>query len=189
MHIALLTLLATPTWGEIIDRVVVVVDGKFIITLSDVRKERVIETALGSDPGSDEAVANMLVEKHLVEQQIDQFLPIDIPDSDVAERLRTIQTPDGVSDREIQEAIKAKLRRAAFMDQKFGQFRTSAEEEAQYYEKTFLPELQRRGEPVQPLEAVIDLVRQNLLVERMFSEFDAWLAELKKRTTIEKILQ
>ena len=188
--VALLTLVAVPGWSEIIDRVVVVVDDNFIITLSDIRKERVIETALGSDPGSDEAVANMLVDKHLVEQQIDQFRPIDIPESEVVERLRTIQTPDGVSDREIQEAVKAKLRRAAFMNQKFGQFiRVSEEEEAEYYEKILAPELQRRGEPIPPLEAVLDKVRQNLILERMVDEFDAWLAELKKRITIEKILQ
>jgi hypothetical protein len=176
--------------GEVIDRIVVVVNDRFIITLSDIRKERAIQSALGSDLGSDEAVADWLVEKQLIEEQITQFLNVEIPESLVAEQMRSIKTPPGISDREIRQAVEAKLRRSEFMNQRFGQFvRVSDEELADYFEKTLAPEFRLRGEPVPPLETVSDMVRRNVMIERMNKEFDDWREELIGRATIEKIPQ
>ena len=192
MIAALLLLAAFPLFGEIIDRIVVVVDNKFIITLSDIRKARVIESAFGSDLGSDEAVADFLVEKHLVEEQIAQFRTFEIPDALVAERLQAIRTPVGVSDREIRDAVVAKLRRTEFTKQRFGQFIPVSDEELRnYYEKILIPELRLRGEAIPPLEneKVAAAVREYVILERMLGEFNDWLAELKGRATIEKIPQ
>jgi hypothetical protein len=176
--------------SEVIDRIVVVVDERFIITLSDIRKARAIESALGSDLGNDDAVADLLVEKRLVEEQISQFRTIEIPESEVAERLSTIKKPEGVTSGELREAVESKLRRSAFIGRRFGQFiRPSDQEVADYYQKTLIPELQRRGEPIPALETVSERIREEVIRERMFDEFNDWLAELRKGTTIEKIPQ
>src|SRR5262245_17494182 len=71
--LTLIVLLAPTVYGEILDRIVAVIDDRFIITLSDVRKERAIESALGGNPGSDESIVDALIERHLVEEQISQF--------------------------------------------------------------------------------------------------------------------
>jgi hypothetical protein len=188
--VAFCILAASSLLGEVIDRIVVVVNGKFIITLSDIRKERAIQAALGSDLGNDEAVADWLVEKQLIEEQITQFLSAEIPENLVAEQLSNIKTPAGVSEKEIRQAVESKLRRGEFMNQRFGQFvRVSDEELANYYEKTLAPEFRLRGEPVPPLESVSEMVRRNVIIERMNNEFNTWREELVGRATIEKIPQ
>src|SRR5688572_28395191 len=70
---SLIFLLGTAVHGEILDRIVAVIDDRFLITLSDVRKERTIQSAFGRDAGTDEAIVDALVERHLVEDQIAQY--------------------------------------------------------------------------------------------------------------------
>ena len=71
--LALILLVAPIVYGEILDRIVAVIDDKFIITLSDVRKERAIQSALGGSAGSDESIVDALIERHLVDQEIAAF--------------------------------------------------------------------------------------------------------------------
>lgn len=174
--------------GEVLDRIVVIIDDSFIITLSDIRQERAIQSAFGRNPGNDEAVTDALIEKHLVEDQIAQFREIEVSETAVAERLRTITKPANVSDRELREAVAGELRRNAFMNERFGEFiRVSDEEVRKYYEETLVPELRLRGQPIPPVEQVTEGVRQNVIAEKMKVEVDAWLMELQRRSTIEKI--
>ena len=79
-----------PAFGEVLDRIVAVIDDSFIVTLSDIRKERAIQAVIGNDAGSDDAIADALVERHLVEEQISQFRDIEIPEQEITERLRLI---------------------------------------------------------------------------------------------------
>jgi len=187
---ALLLLLVLPAVGEVLDRIVAVIDDKFIITLSDLRKERAIQSALGSNSGSDEALAEALIERHLVEEQIAQFLEIEVSEDVVAERLRSIGTPPGVSSQEIREAVVGALRRRQFMIERFQQFiRVSDDELQKYYEEVYAPEVRRRGERLPPLAEVVEAIRENKVAEKMNEEVDSWLKELRRRSRVEKILQ
>ena len=187
---ALLLLLVLPAVGEVLDRIVVVIDDKFIITLSDLRKERAIQSALGSNSGSDEALAEALIERHLVEEQIAQFLEIEVSEDVVAERLRSIGIPPGVSSQEIREAVVGALRRRQFLIERFQQFiRVSDDELQKYYEEVYAPEVRRRGERLAPLEEVVEAIRENKVAEKMNEEVDSWLKELRRRSRVEKILQ
>src|SRR6187399_2523006 len=102
---AVLLLLALPALGEVLDRIVAVVDDKFLVTLSDIRKERAIQAALGSNPGDDDAIVDALIERHLVEDQIAQFLEIEVPENAVNERLRQIGNQPGVSPQDLRETL------------------------------------------------------------------------------------
>ena len=186
--VAGLLLMETSILGEVLDRIVVIIDNAFIITLSDIRKERAIQSAFGRPPGDDESIANDLIEKHLVEQQIVQFREIEVSEAAVEERLRTVRRPAGVSDKDFRETVVGELRVNDFMNERFRQFiRVSDEELMKYYEETFVPALRLRGEPVPPPEQGMEAVRQNVIVEKMNKEVDSWMAELKRRSSIEKI--
>ena len=187
---ALLLLLAQPLFGEVLDRIVAIIDNKFIITLSDIRKERAIQTALSTDAGTDDAIAEALIERHLVEDQIAQFLEIEVPEDLVTERLRSIGNAPGVSTQDLRQALVGELRRRQFMIERFQQFiRVSDEEIQQYYNDVYAPEARRRGEPVLPLEQVAEQIRQNKIAEKTNEEVGSWLMELRRRSRIEKISQ
>jgi hypothetical protein len=79
---------------------VIVINDRFIITLSDIQKERALQLALGtSDLGNDEEVAKSLEEKYLVEEQMAQFTPIEITEERIEERLREIKDSRGFRSR------------------------------------------------------------------------------------------
>jgi len=186
--IALLFLLVMPLFGELLDRIVVVIDDESIITLSDIRKERVIQSALGASPGTDDEIVEALIERHLVEGQIAQFLEIEVAEAPVEERLRMIGNPPGVSIEDLRKAVIDELRRRQFMIERFQQFiRVSEEELQQYYNEVFAPEVRRRGERLPPLEEVREEIRRNKVALKMNDEVGSWLAELRRRSTIEKI--
>jgi hypothetical protein len=188
--VGLLLVWALPAFGELLDRIVVVIDDSFIITLSDIRKERAIQSAIGYGAGSEDTVAEALIERHLVEEQIAQFREIEIPEQEVTERLRLIGNHAGVSDDDLRAAVTGELRRHEFMVERFEQFiRVSDEELLKYFNETYAPELRRRGEPVPPAEEGMQEVRQNVVALKVNEEIEVWLNDLKRRSLIEKIPQ
>jgi hypothetical protein len=189
IRILALILLLTPTvYGEILDRIVAVIDDRFIITLSDVRKERAIQSAFGANPGSDESIVDALIERHLVEEQIAQFRDIEVPEDTIAQRLQSLQVPPGVSIQDLKNTLIGEFRRRQFMMERFEQFiRVSDEELRKYYDEVYAPEARQRGERVAPMDEVTDAIRQNRILEKMNEEVGSWLIELKRRSIIEKI--
>jgi parvulin-like peptidyl-prolyl isomerase len=179
---------AQPLWGEIIDRVAVIIDNDFIITLSDIRKERAVQKSLGGVADDDDAVAEALIERHLVEEQIALFREVEIDEQAVNERLRGIQPADGVSVDELRDAIRAELRRYEFSVQRFRPFiRVTDDELRKYFEEIAIPALRKNGEPIPTVEQGMLAVRPVVIAEKMNKEVDLWLADLRRRSTIEKI--
>ena len=117
--LALTALFPVHARAEVLDRVVAVIDGTSIITLSDIRKERSIQTALGTMPGSDDEVLNSLIERHLISEQLAQFRVIEVDEADVTERLRAVTPPQGVSSAELRQAVIEEMRRFEFLVQRF----------------------------------------------------------------------
>jgi len=186
--LSVILLLAPVVYGEILDRIVAVIDDRFIITLSDVRKERSIESALGGNPGSDESIIDALIERHLVEEEIAQFRNIEVPEDAIAQRLRSIQVPPGISTEDLRDVLVGEFRRRQFMMERFEQFvRVSDDELRRYYDEVYTPEARARGERVAPLEEVSEAIRQNRALEKTNEEVGSWLMELRRRSVIEKI--
>ena len=186
--LTLILMLGSGVSGEILDRIVAVIDDRFIITLSDVRKERAIQAALGRDGGSEDSILDALIERHFVDEQIAQFREIEVPENAVSERLERLRAPQGISSEDLRGALIGEYRRAQFMIERFQQFiRVSDEELQQYYNDVYVPEVRNRGGRVQPLDEVVDAIRQNKAAEKMNEEVTSWLMELRRRSTIEKI--
>ena len=124
---------AVPCLAEVIDKIVVVVNDKFIITLSDIQKERTTQLVFGTDLGDDDSVANALVDKYLAEEQMTRYRGIEIPEERVQEQLKAIEDSRGLSPDEVREAVIAKLRRAEFAKQRFAPFIRVSDEELRKY--------------------------------------------------------
>jgi len=188
---ALILLVAPFVYGEILDRIVAVIDDRFIITLSDVRKERAIQSALGGSAGTagtDESILDALIERHLVDQEIAAFRDLEVPSDAITQRLRSIQAPAGISTEDLRTALIGEFRRREFMMERFQQFiRVSDEELQKYYDEVYAPEARLRGERVAPLAEVTESIRQNRILEKMNEEVSSWLIELRRRSIIEKI--
>jgi len=188
--VGILVVWTLPAFGELLDRIVAVIDDSFIITLSDIRRERAIQSVIGNDAGDDDAIVDSLIERRLVEEQIAQFRDIEIPEQEVTERLRLIGNHPGVSDDDLRTAVTSDLRRHQFMMERFEQFiRVSDEELLKYFNETYAPELRRRGEPVPTTEEGMQTVRQNVVILKVNEEVTDWLNDLKRRSLIEKIPQ
>jgi parvulin-like peptidyl-prolyl isomerase len=181
---------ALPVSGEIIDRILVIVDNSFIITQSDVRRERAIQAALGANPGDDNSLVESLIEQHLIEQQIALFREIEIDENAVTEQLRGVRLPAGVSADELRKAVRSALLRYEFTVQRFRPFiRVSDEELRTYFLEIAVPAFRRSGQPIPTVEQGMLDVRANVIVEKMEKEVGDWLKDIRRRTTIEKILK
>jgi len=188
LALGLLLLVGVSCFGEVIDRVVVVINDKFIITLSDIQKERSTQLALGTPLGDDESVANTLVEKYVIEEQVTRYRGIEIPEERVQEHLQAIKNSQGLSPEELRQAVIEKLRRAEFAIQRFGPFiRFSDEELRKYYEDEYAPLARRNGLPVPTFEQASNDIRQILVALRINDELETWMTELLRRTKVEKV--
>lgn len=176
--------------AEVLDRIIAVIDNTFIITLSDIRKERAIQTALGSKPGQDDEILDALIERHLIDVQVDQYREIEIDSTAVDARLEAIGSPRDISRAELREAIVGELRRFEFLVQRFRQFiRVTDEEARRYFEDVVAPELRSKGAPIPETEEGLALARPNVIAEKMNQEVSEWLRELRRRSNVEKITQ
>lgn len=176
--------------AEVLDRITAVIDNTFIITLSDIRKERAIQTALGSKPGQDDEILDALIERRLIDVQVAQYREIEIDNAAVEARLEAIGSPRDISRAELREAITGEQRRFEFMVQRFRQFiRVTDEEARRYYEDVLVPELRGKGATIPAAEEGIVLVRPNVIAEKMNQEVNEWLKELRRRSNVEKITQ
>jgi len=186
--VIILSLWATTAIAEVIDKIVTVVNDKFIITLSDIRKERAIQGVLGTDLDNDDEVSSAIVEKHVVEEQIAQYPPIMITEERIQEQLQAIKDPRGFSPQELREAVISKLRRSDFTVQRFGPFvQVSDEEVRKYYDETYVPQLRNEGAPIPTIEQAQDTVRRLLILKKIGDELETWMDELLRRTKVEKV--
>ena len=173
----------------VLDKLVAVIDESFIITQSDIRKERAIQTALGASPATDGMILDALIERRLMETQLAQFRPIEIEAAAVEERLRSVTPPPGVSVAELRDAITGEMRRYEFVVLRFRQFIRVTDEEARtYFEQVAIPELRAKGAPIPSTQEGIELVRPNVIAEKMNIEVGDWLKELRRRSNVEKII-
>jgi hypothetical protein len=176
--------------AEVLDRISAVIDNTFIITLSDIRKERAIQTALGSKPGQDGEILDALIERRLIDVQVSQYREIEIDNAAVEARLASIGSPRDISRAELRDAVAGELRRFEFLVQRFRQFiRVTDEEARRYFEDVVAPELRSKGAPIPATEEGIALARSNVIAEKMNQEVSEWLGELRRRSNVEKITQ
>jgi len=173
--------------AEILDRIVAVVDGN-IITLSDLQQEREIRARLGEKPiDDDKALLQELIENRLIESQMADFPGVEVTDEEVDAELKKTQARQGAASQAVREAVRKRLQMQRYFDVRFRQFlRASDEEVRKYYDEVFVPEARKRGvNPVPSFEQVADMIRMNIIEEKLDHEVMGWLEAIRRRSNIE----
>jgi peptidyl-prolyl cis-trans isomerase SurA len=177
----------TSTHAEILDRIVAAVDGH-IVTLSDLQQEREIRARLGEKPiDDDKALLQELIENRLIESQMADFPGVEVTDEEVDAELKKTQARQGAASQAVREAVRKRLQMQRYFDVRFRQFlRASDEEVRKYYDEVFVPEARKRGvNPVPSFEQVADMIRMNIIEEKLDHEVMGWLEAIRRRSNIE----
>jgi len=182
-----LFILAASARGEVIDRIVAVVDGH-IITSSDVRQERETLARLGDKPiVDDKALVRQMIDNYLIETQIADTPGIDVSEAEVDAELQNVPAGAGPPSKAVREAVRQRIRMRKYLEVRFGQYiRPSDEDIRKYYNDVFMPAAKEKGlNPVPPLEQVADLIRTNVRQEGLNHELNIWLEAFHRRSNIE----
>jgi hypothetical protein len=171
--------------AEIIDRIAAVVDGR-IITLSDIRKEHQIGAALGDPVDTDEVQLKSLIDRALLEKEMMQFPGLDVSESEIDERMKSIQDLRGVPVSDIRNAIFQRIQRDRYKRQRYRQFIVVSNEEIRIeYESVFVPEAKRRGIDIPDLSQVRDEIQEILFESKVADEIETSLISLRVRSNVE----
>ena len=173
--------------GEIIDRIVAVVDGH-IITLSDIRAERAMRQVLGEPvPKDDRELLDELIDQHLIHPQLELFREVDPTPAEIDARLAEIKDRNGLSEADIRASLREHIHTERYFDQRFRQFVSATPEEInKYYQDVFVPAAQLRElSPVPPLKEVEEAIRRNIIEEKAAKQIEAWLQQTRKTSKIE----
>src|SRR5947209_2688663 len=113
LGIGVLCLFTTGGHGEVLDRIVAVVEGH-IITLSDVRQERQICLQLREQvPTDEQALAREMVDNYLIDRQSADFSGLDVSPEEVEEELKVL-VPEATPSQAIRDAVTLRIRIAKF---------------------------------------------------------------------------
>jgi hypothetical protein len=179
--------------GEVIDRILAVVDGA-IIMQSDVTiavRLGLVPTASGPDPIA--APLDALIERRLILEEVDRYAPPDPADAEIdrhladiraraAARFDPILAESGISVEQLRRHVRDDLRMEAYLQQRFGSMQPSDDEIAQYY-REHQAGFMRNG-AVAPLDEVREAVRTELIAQRRRSTIRDWIAGLRRRGNV-----
>jgi peptidyl-prolyl cis-trans isomerase SurA len=173
--------------AEVLDRIVAVVNGH-IITTSDMRQEREILMRLGEKPiADDKSLVRHMVDNYLMETGIADFPGVEITDADIDAELKNSVALEGVPTKAVREAVRLRLRMRKYFDMRFRQYiQVSDDDVRKYYKDVFLPAAaEKHLSPVPPLDQVTELIRNNVVEERLNHEIDIWLEAIHRGSSIE----
>ena len=175
--------------GDVIDRLMALVDGK-IITLSDVKQERALRQFFGEEsPQEDVAILDEVIEDFLIRNQVDQFPGIQVTTEEVESYRLQLGDAGDLAGEVVDVAIRQRMKLARYVDLRFRQFIQASETEIeQYYSDVFLPRAQTRGlRRIPPLEEVRETIRTNVIEEEVDREIRVWVESLVRRSEIEVV--
>jgi hypothetical protein len=183
------------------DRIVAVVDEDPVVA-SDI--DRLIGLGLAvPNPGEDERAFRRRVLEQLIEQrlrfhEIDRFgfvqVPVDEIERQVAEiraryaseeeferRLREL----GLSLTSLRQLVARQIMVWNYVDERLGpRVFVTYDDIKNYYDTVLVPEMQRQGQAVPPIEQVREQIRSLLKDQRLNEELEKWTEELRQRADV-----
>jgi parvulin-like peptidyl-prolyl isomerase len=186
------------------DRILAVVDEEPLLA-SDL--ERVIKLGLvareaGEGDESDEdyrrRVLDALIDERVRFHEIDRFgfseVPAEEVDGQVAQ-IRARFASEAVFDRALAEVglnlqglrqlVSRQILVLTYVDERLGaRVFVSLDDVTRYYRSVLTPEMQKKGQPVPPLDEVRDQIREVLKQERLTQELATWTDELRAKADI-----
>lgn len=204
----LLSLVATCA-GEVIDRILLTVNG-VPITQSEWQDAVNFEALLdGREPGSinladRQATLNRLVDQALVEQQVRTSNFVPASDQEVATRVAELrhQLPAGANDdawraaltryslsaTDVDERVRVQLDQLRYMDQRFRPtVLVTRGEVEKYYRDDFVPQIKRTGAQPRPLAEVAAQIEQVLTEQHVNALLTEWLQTLRTQAQIQYV--
>jgi hypothetical protein len=179
--------------GEIIDRILAVVDGA-IIMQSDVAvalRLGMVPASAAADPTA--AALDALIERRLILAEVDRYAPPDPPEAEVDRHFAEIRARAGasfdptlvecgVSVDQLRRHVRDDLRIDAYLMQRFGSTQPSDEEILAYY-RSHQAAYTKNG-TVQPLTDVREDVRTAIITEKRNATIRDWVTGLRRRSNV-----
>lgn len=185
---------AAPQKVTLKDRVLAVVDEDPILG-SDV--DRVVKLGLmkpnpgEAEPAFRRRVLNSLIEELLRFHEIDRYGFVQVPVEEIEENVAKIraQFPDeaafkkalkevGLDLKGLRQLVARQLLVLTYVDERLGaRVFVSPDDLSKYYRNVLVPEMQKRGQPVPPLDEVREEIREVLKQQRMNQELEKWTEE------------
>ncbi len=198
-------LVAAVAWGqqyELVDRVLAVVDEDPVL-LSEVEQVLVLGLVEPRE-GEDERqlrrrVLDLLIEQRLRFHEIDAFGFVEIPEVEIQtsfDEIRARFGTDEAFDRDLErvgldrdslrQLIARQLMVLYYVNERLGpRIFVDLDDIRAYYEGTLVPELQRRGASVPPIQDVREDIRALLKEQRLDEELVRWTDELRSEADVE----
>lgn len=184
------------------DRVLAVVDEDPILQ-SDL--DRVITLGLAqSRPGEDPTafrrrVLDQLIEERLRFHEMDRFgfeqVPVEDVDGHVAEirgrfkdeaAFQKALRDQGMTVKDLRQVVARQLMVLAYVDEQLGpRVFVSLDDINTYYRTVLVPDLQKRGQAVPPVEDVRDQIRAVLRERRLNEAIEKWTEELRREADVQ----
>lgn len=191
-----------PNDPKLRDRVLAVVDEEPILQ-SDL--DRVIALGLAQRRDNEDEtrfrrrVLDQLIEERLRFHEMDRFgfeqVPVEEIEAQVAEIRKSF--PDDaafqkalrdqqMSLKNLRQLVARQLMVMTYVDEQLGpRVFVSLDDINNYYRTTFTAEMQRRGQPVPPVEEVRDDIRRVLREQRLNDAIEKWTEELRREADIQ----
>jgi len=186
---------------ELKDRVMAVVDEDPILASE---LEKVIALGLVQRRDKEDEVAfrrrilDGLIEERLRFHEIDRFgfeqVPVDLIEKNVAEirarfpneeAFRKTLRDLGLTQQALRQLVARQLMVLTHVEEQLGpRVFVSLDDITAYYRNVLTPEMQKRKQPVPPLEDVRDQIRAVLKEQRLNQELDKWTEELRRAADI-----
>jgi len=186
---------------ELKDRVMAVVDEDPILASE---LEKVIALGLVQRHEKEDEVAfrrrilDGLIEERLRFHEIDRFgfeqVPVDLIEKNVAEirarfpneeAFRKTLRDLGLTQQALRQLVARQLMVLTHVEEQLGpRVFVSLDDITAYYRNVLTPEMQKRKQPVPPLEDVRDQIRAVLKEQRLNQELDKWTEELRRAADI-----
>ena len=176
-----------PARGTVIDKIVAIVQDH-IITLSDIRTEKVMREVLGEPVAANgQELLGELIDQHVADAQLDQYPNIEPSDEEIEVELGRIKDRKGLTPGQIRTAIRQHIRMQRFFEVRFAQFiQVTAEEIRKYYEEIFVPAARTRGlTPIPELSMVSEDIRRNVAAEKLDQDVKRWLDATRRAMKID----
>jgi hypothetical protein len=202
-------LFAAACHAQVVDRMVAVVN-KQVIMESELDQAARVEFLLQSKPiekltaADRNAVLERLIDRSLLDQQIANPALLDPTPMELAAKVKEVRedmpqartdegwnavlASYGVTEQDFEDQLTAQFRILRFIDLRFrGLVRVEKDAIADYYQKSFLPEVRKRNAAEPKLAEVSDKIEQILAEQQIDGLLTSWLKTLRAQAHIERL--
>ena len=194
---AAVSLMPAPARGEVIDRILAVVNRE-LITLSDVAAAIRLGLVPAPQDGSDptRAVLDALIDRQLELGETNRYQPPEPSESQIQARLQAVRSrfsspavfaqalaTSGLSEDQLTLRLREDLRIEAYLNQRFGVSRPPSDQELIDYYRAHTADFSTAA-GARPFAEVREQIRTRLAAVQRATLVADWLTSLKRRTEI-----